>query len=65
MFHSLPCDTETALRQGQNSIHMLAEIGQPFISCLYNSNHATLNAKERKKHTQKQHEKTIKMHKQQ
>ena len=40
-FYSFPCDAETVFRKGQNTIHMLAKIGQRCISNLRNNNDAT------------------------
>ena len=43
--YSFPCDVETALQKGMNTICALAEIGQRSIRNLCISNNATLNAK--------------------
>ena len=44
MFYSVPCDVETALIKGQNSMHVMTEIGQRCTNNWHDSNNSTLNA---------------------
>ena len=54
VFYSLPHDTETSFRKGQNALHVIAKIGQHCIKNLHGSNDTTLNAIA-KQHAPKNH----------